>query len=89
MPSGLRWNWPKPLRGSPTADMWARTFGSAGTHYDEQQLAALVALIAAMNAFNRINAMVRQPAFRWAAARPEQLSQFTVSSPGSGRAAEG
>ncbi|MGK8507604.1 carboxymuconolactone decarboxylase family protein [Nocardia asiatica] len=52
-------------------DIWER----AGAHYDEQQLAALAALIAAMNAFNRINAMVRQPAFRWASARPEQLNR--------------
>lgn len=36
----------------------------ASDHFDEAQLAALVSLIAAMNAFNRINAMVRQPAPR-------------------------
>ncbi|MGK8522628.1 carboxymuconolactone decarboxylase family protein [Nocardia asteroides] len=49
--------------------VWER----ARAYYDETQLAALVSLIAAMNAFNRINAMVRQPAPRWADPRSERL----------------
>ncbi|MEV4225200.1 carboxymuconolactone decarboxylase family protein [Nonomuraea sp. NPDC049725] len=39
-------------------DVWA----NAAKHYDEDQLAALVSLIALMNAFNRMNVIVQQPA---------------------------
>jgi alkylhydroperoxidase family enzyme len=35
---------------------------NAAKHYDEEQLAALVAQIAIINAFNRGNVMTRQPA---------------------------
>ncbi|MEV6302063.1 carboxymuconolactone decarboxylase family protein [Actinoplanes sp. NPDC051861] len=35
---------------------------NARKHYDEQQLAALVAGIALINAFNRLNVIVQQPA---------------------------
>jgi AhpD family alkylhydroperoxidase len=35
---------------------------NAAKYYDEEQLAALVATIALINAFNRMNVMVRQPA---------------------------
>jgi AhpD family alkylhydroperoxidase len=38
-------------------DAW----GNAATHYDEDQLAALVALIALINTYNRMNLMTRQP----------------------------
>ncbi len=38
--------------------MWA----NAAKHYDEEQLAALVCAIALINAFNRGNVMIRQPA---------------------------
>ena len=31
-------------------------------HYDEEQLGALVSLIAVINAFNRLNVITRQPA---------------------------
>lgn len=34
----------------------------AARHYDEEQLVALTAQIALMNAFNRLNVIVRQPA---------------------------
>ncbi|MCQ6553236.1 carboxymuconolactone decarboxylase family protein [Streptomyces sp. C10-9-1] len=34
----------------------------AARHYDEDQLAALVSLIALINAYNRVNVLVRQPA---------------------------
>jgi AhpD family alkylhydroperoxidase len=44
--------------GGVPDDIWAR----AAEQYDEQQLGALVALIAVINAFNRINVMTRQPA---------------------------
>ena len=37
----------------------------AARHYDEQQLAALVLAIAAINAFNRINAITRQITGDW------------------------
>jgi AhpD family alkylhydroperoxidase len=39
-------------------DTWAH----AAKHYDEKQLAGLVALIAAINAYNRLNVITRQPA---------------------------
>ncbi|GAA5110632.1 carboxymuconolactone decarboxylase family protein [Pseudonocardia adelaidensis] len=44
--------------GGVTDDAWE----NAAAHYDEDQLAALVSLIAVMNAFNRANVIVRQPA---------------------------
>ncbi|MCB5166128.1 carboxymuconolactone decarboxylase family protein [Streptomyces bambusae] len=44
--------------GGVPDEVWA----NAAKHYDEEQLAALVALIALINAFNRLNVMVRQPA---------------------------
>ncbi|MFG2885471.1 carboxymuconolactone decarboxylase family protein [Streptomyces sp. NPDC048297] len=44
--------------GGVDDEVWA----NAAKHYDEEQLAALVALIALINAYNRVNVMVRQPA---------------------------
>jgi AhpD family alkylhydroperoxidase len=44
--------------GGVTDDAWA----NAAKHYDDDQLASLVSLIAAINAYNRINVMIRQPA---------------------------
>ena len=44
--------------GGVTDDAWA----AAAKHYDEDQLAALVSLIALINAFNRVNVIVAQPA---------------------------
>jgi AhpD family alkylhydroperoxidase len=41
-----------------TADAWA----NAAKHYDEDQLAALVSLIALINAYNRVNVIIQQPA---------------------------
>jgi AhpD family alkylhydroperoxidase len=41
-----------------TDEAWA----NATKHYDEEQLGALVALIANINAWNRINVITRQPA---------------------------
>jgi alkylhydroperoxidase family enzyme len=41
-----------------TDDVWA----NAAKHYDEEQLAALVCMIALINTFNRVNVIVRQPA---------------------------
>jgi len=41
-----------------TDDAWA----NAAKHYDEEQLGALVALLALINAYNRMNVMVRMPA---------------------------
>lgn len=38
--------------------VWAQ----ATEHYDEEQLGALVMLIAVINAFNRLNVITRQPA---------------------------
>ncbi|MER5714617.1 carboxymuconolactone decarboxylase family protein [Streptomyces sp. NPDC002132] len=35
---------------------------NAAKHYDEDQLAALLSLIAMINAYNRVNVIVRQPA---------------------------
>ncbi|MFF2376342.1 carboxymuconolactone decarboxylase family protein [Streptomyces xiamenensis] len=44
--------------GGVTDEAWA----AAARHYDEDQLAALVSLIAVINAYNRLNVLVRQPA---------------------------
>ncbi|MEU4997847.1 carboxymuconolactone decarboxylase family protein [Streptomyces sp. NPDC021622] len=44
--------------GGVTDEAWA----NAAKHYDEEQLAALVATIALINAFNRGNVIVQQPA---------------------------
>ncbi|MFD7137422.1 carboxymuconolactone decarboxylase family protein [Streptomyces sp. NPDC059894] len=44
--------------GGVTDEAWAY----AAKHYDEDQLIALVSMIAVINAFNRLNVMVRQPA---------------------------
>jgi len=44
--------------GGVTDEPWA----NAAKHYDEDQLAALVALIAGINAWNRLNVITRQPA---------------------------
>ena len=43
--------------GGVTDEAWA----NAVKHYDEDQLAALVALIAGINAWNRLNVITRQP----------------------------
>jgi AhpD family alkylhydroperoxidase len=44
--------------GGVTDEAWA----SAAKHYDDDQLAALVSLIALINAYNRVNVIVQQPA---------------------------
>ncbi|MEU3047715.1 MULTISPECIES: carboxymuconolactone decarboxylase family protein [unclassified Streptomyces] len=44
--------------GGVTDEAWEE----AARHYDEDQLAALVSLIALINAYNRVNVLVRQPA---------------------------
>jgi AhpD family alkylhydroperoxidase len=41
-----------------TDEAWA----NAAKHYDDDQLVALIAAIALINAYNRMNVMVRQPA---------------------------
>jgi AhpD family alkylhydroperoxidase len=44
--------------GGVTDEVWA----NAAKHYDDDQLVALVALIAGINAWNRLNVITRQPA---------------------------
>jgi AhpD family alkylhydroperoxidase len=44
--------------GGVTEEAWA----NAAKHYDEDQLAALVSLIALINTYNRVNVIVQQPA---------------------------
>jgi len=44
--------------GGVCDDVWA----NAAKYYDDEQLAALVAVIALINAYNRMNVIVRQPA---------------------------
>jgi AhpD family alkylhydroperoxidase len=44
--------------GGVSDEAWA----NATKHYDEEQLAALVSLIALINAYNRMNVIVQQPA---------------------------
>ncbi|WP_326701642.1 carboxymuconolactone decarboxylase family protein [Streptomyces sp. NBC_01754] len=44
--------------GGVTDEVWA----NAAKHYDEEQLIALVSLIALINTYNRVNVITRQPA---------------------------
>ncbi|WP_406164599.1 carboxymuconolactone decarboxylase family protein [Streptomyces sp. NBC_00996] len=44
--------------GGVSDEAWA----NATKHYDEEQLAALVSIIALINAYNRMNVIVQQPA---------------------------
>ncbi|MEY9871585.1 AhpD family alkylhydroperoxidase [Streptacidiphilus sp. MAP12-33] len=44
--------------GGVSDEVWE----AAAKHYDEEQLAALIGLIAVINAYNRINVINRQPA---------------------------
>ncbi|CAL9472872.1 carboxymuconolactone decarboxylase family protein [Streptomyces sp. enrichment culture] len=44
--------------GGVTDEAWA----NAAEHYDEEQLTALVGLIAVINTYNRLNVITRQPA---------------------------
>jgi AhpD family alkylhydroperoxidase len=44
--------------GGVPGEVW----DNAAKHYDDDQLAALVSLIALINAYNRINVIVKQPA---------------------------
>ncbi|MEU2609418.1 carboxymuconolactone decarboxylase family protein [Streptomyces albus] len=44
--------------GGVSDEVWAR----AAQHFDEDQLVALIELIALINAYNRVNVLVRQPA---------------------------
>jgi AhpD family alkylhydroperoxidase len=44
--------------GGGTDDAWT----DAAKHYDEDQLAALVSLIALINTYNRVNVIIQQPA---------------------------
>jgi AhpD family alkylhydroperoxidase len=44
--------------GGVTDEAWA----NAAKHYDEDQLAALVGLIALINTYNRMNVIIQQPA---------------------------
>jgi AhpD family alkylhydroperoxidase len=44
--------------GGVTDDAWA----DAAKHYDEEELTALVALIALINTYNRLNVITQQPA---------------------------
>jgi AhpD family alkylhydroperoxidase len=44
--------------GGVSEEAWA----NAAKHYDDDQLAALVSVIAVINAYNRVNVITRQPA---------------------------
>jgi AhpD family alkylhydroperoxidase len=44
--------------GGVSEEVW----GNAAKHYDEEQLVALISLIAVINAYNRINVINQQPA---------------------------
>jgi AhpD family alkylhydroperoxidase len=44
--------------GGVSDEAWA----NAAKHYDEEQLAALISVIAVINAYNRFNVMLQQPA---------------------------
>ena len=62
-PSGPPWSSPSRAPGSPTRpgvtdEVWL----NASKHYDDEQLAALLLLVATINAFNRLNVINQQPA---------------------------
>jgi alkylhydroperoxidase family enzyme len=44
--------------GGVTDEAWA----NAAKHYDDEQLAALVSIIALINSYNRMNVIIKQPA---------------------------
>ncbi|MFI6880862.1 carboxymuconolactone decarboxylase family protein [Streptomyces sp. NPDC050400] len=50
-------------------------WADAAKHYDEEQLAALVCLIAAINAFNRMNVITQQPAGDYEAGMAARMIQ--------------
>jgi alkylhydroperoxidase family enzyme len=50
------------LRNSHGLDERSIDRAVAAKHYDEDQLGALVSLIAVINTYNRINVIIRQPA---------------------------
>jgi hypothetical protein len=62
--------WPSPkncTRCSPTKSVAAggvtdEAWANAVKHYDEEQLIALMGVIAVINAFNRLNVINQQPA---------------------------
>jgi len=49
-------------RLADTAGVTDEVWANAAKYYDEEQLAALVAIIAIINAYNRLNVITRQPA---------------------------
>jgi AhpD family alkylhydroperoxidase len=63
-PSAPRWSWPR--KGTRIADAAGgvsdEVWQNAAKHYDEEQLMALVSLIALINSFNRMNVMLTMPA---------------------------
>ena len=62
-------------RSDPVPD---EVWEEAGRHYDESQLAGLIVAIAAINAFNRLNATTRQITGEWVRqyiAHPEPVGQ--------------
>jgi AhpD family alkylhydroperoxidase len=61
--------------GGVMDEAWA----NAAKHYDEDQLAALVSLIALINAYNRVNVIVQQPA--GLPARPVRITRSTWPGP--------
>ncbi len=59
-------------RSDPVPD---EVWDEAASHYTEEQLAALVLAIAAINAFNRLNAATRQVTGEWVAQIVETAAQ--------------
>jgi len=57
--------------GGVTDEAWA----NAAKYFDDDQLGALVSTIALINAFNRANVIVRQPAIDY---QPEQLKSMVA-----------
>ncbi|MFE6591813.1 carboxymuconolactone decarboxylase family protein [Streptomyces sp. NPDC057781] len=56
--------------GGVTDEAWT----DAARHYDEEQLSALVCLIAVMNTFNRLNVIVQRPSSDY---QPGQWAQWS------------
>ena len=62
-PSRRPWSSPSKVPASPAAGgVSDEAWENAAKHYDEDQLGALVSLIALINVYNRMNVITRQPA---------------------------
>ncbi|GGT74185.1 carboxymuconolactone decarboxylase family protein [Actinomadura citrea] len=71
-----RWPWPRRARiADAHPGVSDETWAKAREHYDDDQIAALLSLIAVINASNRLNVMVRNPGGSY---RPGQFADMAT-----------